>query len=130
MQNRRFILMTFTLLFAIVIAVLVILFLSRSAVANAQAKSMQSIFQLIQQQAKNDPKFPFTIESYAPPVAAGTQGLVVGAINASANSIVEIGEDYVCLGSIQMGSTDKDIKTVCVPYSAIVRVQMQNTLFK
>lgn len=128
MENRSTIFVAFGMMFAVLMAAMFIALSSHSITVNAQSKSMQTVFQHIQQQAKADPKFPFTVESYGP--TTNNTAVGISTINASANSIVEIGDDYVCMGSIQMSTTPDDIKTVCIPFSSIVRVYAQNTLFK
>jgi hypothetical protein len=113
----------------ILLSVALLTLLLHIPVAKAQSKTMQGIFQRIQQRAKADPHFIFTVESYAP-ASTTNQAVGVIAINAAANSIVDLGDDYVCLGSIQVTNDPKDLKTVCLPDSSIVRVYAQNTLFQ
>src|SRR5262245_37294764 len=128
MEIRRSFMITFSIIILILLSVS-LTFLIRPSAVNAQSKNMQSIFLRIQQQPSDDHQFPFTIESYGA-TTSSNPNVVITAINAGANSIVDVGDDYVCLGSVQMGDSTQELMTVCIPYSAIVRVQTQNTLFE
>ena len=124
--NRQRGLLAAVVLSSILIAVLVISFAAQANIARAQSKTLLTVFQAIQQKAQADPKFAFTIESYG--AAASGPGLSIATVSGTAGTIVDMGDDYVCIGS-QKVDASTDLKTVCVPFSAIVQAQAGNTLF-
>ena len=126
MLTRRRVLVVLALAVVGLAAAVVFVFASRPSVADAQSRTFLLVFQTIQQKAQTDPKFAFSVESYG--AGAGGGALTISTINASANAIVDMGDNYVCLGSIKVDSSS-DLKTVCIPFSAIVQVQAQNTLY-
>jgi hypothetical protein len=126
METRRRLYVVVALTAVGLIAAFVFSFVARPSVADAQSKVFLSVFQAIQQKGQTDPHFAFSVQSYG--AAASGPGLSISTINASANSIIDMGDNYVCLGSIKVDSS-ADLKTVCLPFSAIVQVQATNTLF-
>lgn len=94
--------------------------------AFAQGKSMETLFQSIQQKGQPDSKFRYNIDYYGP----GCQGVCVLAVSGAASTIADIGSDYVCLKSIMLDNNKDNVVTMCLPFSSITRIESTDTLFK
>lgn len=85
--------------------------------ARSSSRSMETLFLDAQQKALSDPDLRYVIDYYGP----GCNGVCVLSASGPAKSIVDVGEDFVCLNDVLMDNQPPSFD-VCIPYSSIVRV--------